>query len=171
MVVTKSKTEQVAASALSCNHKSGCMEMPIAKCSEREYSRLLLPSTGKWHAASAGTGRLLLLPGLDSAFAPARPLPHPRHLLLILSFSFAPMLGCFTSWYRGLCGRHAILFFVSLIATLVGIILSWFGFFTCSKTRRWDRSIIIEIMTLLHLSVSVSVPVYCLHSFFLKLSL
>jgi hypothetical protein len=95
-----------------------------------------------------------------SAFAPARPPSPPPPPLVDSVVRFAPMLGCFTSWYRVWAPSHFV--FVSFIATLVGIIL--LVSFTNCKTRRWYRSITIEITILLH-AMQPSLGA-CSHSFF-----
>lgn len=89
------------------------MERPISSVRNGSSSRLLLPSTGK------------LSPPVPGAYSPSCvfrplhppvPLPHPRDHLLILSFSSLRPSTRFV-WPP----RHIV--FVSLIATLVGIIL------------------------------------------------
>jgi hypothetical protein len=82
-MVKKSKTEQVAANALSCDRKSGCMGADY-KCSEREQFETVAPIDRQMACCllrfRAPTSRA-------GVFRPCTRLPHPRHRLLILSFS------------------------------------------------------------------------------------
>jgi hypothetical protein len=62
------------------------------------------------------------------------PLPHPRHRLLI---QFAPMLGCFTSWYRVWPPSHFVSY-LSLPRWLVSS--SWFPSQIAKLGGSTDRS-------------------------------
>lgn len=112
------------------------------KCSEREQFETVAPIDRQ--AVSSGSGRLL--PELCvSAFAPARPSSPPPRPLVDSVFQFAP-------------AKHPVCVATTPYCFRISHChVGWdhpLGFFTCCKTRRWNRSITIEIMIRLIPSLS-----------------